>query len=121
MMRPMRILIVEDEPGIRSVLLEMLRRDSESFAVIDCPDGNSARQAIETKSFDLLIVDFSFPYSDGNEIARFFLSRNPGSKCIGMSGACLHKFEKGLFETTFLKPFPLADMKNKIREIRDSL
>lgn len=66
----MRILIVEDEPGIASFLQEGLRE--ESFAVDVAHDGMSGLELAQVNDgeYDLLLIDWMLPGLSGIEIAR---------------------------------------------------
>jgi two-component system, OmpR family, KDP operon response regulator KdpE len=63
-----QILVIEDEPGIRSVLRVLL--ESESYRVIEA--GTAERGEIEARTHkpDLLIVDLGLPDEDGIEVIR---------------------------------------------------
>ncbi len=63
-----RILIVDDEEDIRDVLKITL--SEEDYDIIEAIDGNEALRAIQTKSPDLIILDYKIPYIDGREVCR---------------------------------------------------
>ncbi len=66
----MRILIIEDEPGILSFIKEGLKE--EGFAVDEASDGSSGLQmALDNDGeYDLLLVDWMLPGISGIEICR---------------------------------------------------
>lgn len=66
----MRILIVEDEPGIASFLQEGLRE--ESFSVDVAYDGKKGLELaiVNDGEYDLLLLDWMLPGISGIEIAR---------------------------------------------------
>lgn len=63
-----RILVVEDEPGIRAVLRVLL--EAENYRVVEAE--NAARGEIEARSHrpDLLVVDLGLPDQDGVTLIR---------------------------------------------------
>ena len=67
MKRP-RILIVDDEEDIRDIL--KLTLEEGDYEVIEACDGNEGLKAAQTKSPDLVILDFKMPYLDGREVCR---------------------------------------------------
>lgn len=67
MKRP-RILIVDDEDDIRDILKITL--SEEDYEVIEAADGNEGLKAAQTKSPDLVILDYKMPYIDGREVCR---------------------------------------------------
>lgn len=59
----MRILVVEDDDGIREVLAQSLR--SEAFAVDTAKDGERGSFLARTNEYDLVILDYLLPKKDG--------------------------------------------------------
>jgi two-component system response regulator FlrC len=63
-----RVLVVDDEEGIRSFLAESL--ELEGHAVQQAVDGQAALECLARHSFDLLLTDLSMPRLDGMELLR---------------------------------------------------
>lgn len=57
------ILIVDDELGVRELLLEVL--EDEGHAVVLAANAAQARQSRQTRSFDLVLLDIWMPDTDG--------------------------------------------------------
>ncbi len=66
----MRILIVEDEPGIFNFLKQGL--EEESYAVDIAEDGNKGLKLALSGEYDLLLLDWMVPGVSGIEICRQF-------------------------------------------------
>ncbi len=66
----MRILIVEDEPGISNFLKQGL--EEESYAVDVAEEGNNGLQLALSGEYDLLLLDWMVPGVSGIEICRRF-------------------------------------------------
>lgn len=66
----MRILIVEDEPGILNFLKQGL--EEESYAVDIAEEGKRGLQLALTGEYDLLLLDWMVPGLSGIEISRQF-------------------------------------------------
>lgn len=64
-----RILVVDDEARIRSMLRRFLLE--EGFAVGEAIDGTTARAALERETFDLVLLDLMLPGEDGLSLARY--------------------------------------------------
>jgi len=64
----MRILVIEDEPGIADFLKEGL--EEEFFAVDVAYDGRSGLDLAMTSDYDILIVDWMLPGISGIEVCR---------------------------------------------------
>lgn len=58
----MRILVVDDEVGLRNSLKELL---SETYDVETAEDGEKALQLIQEKSFEIILSDLKMPKLDG--------------------------------------------------------
>ena len=84
--RPLDILVVDDEPGIRQVLTRYF--GSRGHAVVAARDGNEAVRLARQSSFDVVICDFRLPGMDGYEVVRRIRSLPAGvrTRCIIMSG-----------------------------------
>lgn len=64
----MRILIVEDEPGIANFIRDGLVE--EAFAVDTISDGNSGLKTALTNDYDLILLDWMIPGLSGIEVCR---------------------------------------------------
>ncbi|MBI3624681.1 MAG: sigma-54-dependent Fis family transcriptional regulator [Candidatus Rokubacteria bacterium] len=63
-----RILIVDDEEGIREILSRLVQK--EGFEPLAAPDGETALQLLSRESLDILLLDIRMPGLDGMEILR---------------------------------------------------
>ena len=64
----MRILLVEDEPGLIITLTDRLR--SESYEVVSATDGKTGFEKAHSENFDLIILDVMLPKKNGYDVAR---------------------------------------------------
>jgi DNA-binding response OmpR family regulator len=80
------ILLAEDDPQIRTLLVEVLR--NEGYMVYDAPDGEDAIQLFDQNSeqIELLLLDLGLPKRTGVEVFRDIREKKPGVKIIAMSG-----------------------------------
>ncbi|MDQ3690744.1 MAG: response regulator transcription factor [Chloroflexota bacterium] len=67
-MTPARILVVDDDVGIRDVVRAYAARDG--FLVSEAADGYDAARKVETERPDLVILDLMVPGIDGWELCR---------------------------------------------------
>ena len=67
------VLVVDDEPIVRDVVVRYLRRDG--FDTLEAADGESARRLIEDASPQLVVLDVMLPGTDGLALCRWIRSR----------------------------------------------
>ncbi len=60
------ILVVDDEPGIRQTLGDIL--EDEGYRVTGAPDGESALDLLRANHYDVVLLDVWLPGMDGLEV-----------------------------------------------------
>ena len=81
--RHRRILIIDDEKLIRWTLRERLEKEGHVIAEADT--GAVAQELLRQEEFDLLLLDFKLPDTDGIEILRSVRERRPAPAVILMT------------------------------------
>jgi two-component system, OmpR family, response regulator len=74
MSKQIHILIVDDEPRIRTMLRRYLT--GEGFKVSEAADGAALRAALDRETFDLVLLDLVLPGEDGLSLARHIRQRS---------------------------------------------
>lgn len=74
-----RILVVDDDPGIRLALSLKLR--SAGFEVHEASDGVEALEHFRTGGADLVVLDVGMPRLDGYQVARE-LQADPATRSL---------------------------------------
>ncbi len=69
-----RILLVDDEQAVQTLLTYPLRRDG--YEVIAAADGQEALRRFAEQRFDLVVLDLMLPKLDGIEVCRRMRSRS---------------------------------------------
>ncbi|HEV2750333.1 MAG TPA: LytTR family DNA-binding domain-containing protein [Gemmatimonadales bacterium] len=69
-MRPIRTLIVDDEPAARDGMRQLLAADPEIVLTGECANGREATAAIRDTSPDLVFLDVQMPELDGFGVLR---------------------------------------------------
>jgi CheY-like chemotaxis protein len=119
------ILLVEDEPGVRSLVRDTLKEDG--YIVLEA--SNSAEALLLSEQhpgpIHLLFTDVVLPGLSGRHLAERLLLQRPELKILYMSGytddAIVHH---GVLEpgVAFLhKPFTLQILAHKVREVLDGI
>ncbi len=70
-----RILVVDDEEGVRSFLAESLEMDGHH--VEEAANGQEALERLRSRSFDLVLTDLRMPGMDGLELLQKVLAEQP--------------------------------------------
>ncbi len=66
--KPIRVLLVDDEPLAREMIREMLKDDLEVEVVGECVNGREAVEAIQEHNPDLIFLDVQMPEVGGFEV-----------------------------------------------------
>lgn len=113
------ILVVEDEPSQREVLVYNL--ENEGFRVIEAADGNEALLLIDEERPDLILLDWMLPGTSGIEICRQIKMR-PTLRMIPviMLSARSEELDKvrGLetgADDYIVKPYSVAEMLARVK------
>ncbi len=81
---PSSVLVVDDEPVIRSLMDSFLTK--EGYEVTTADDGQQAVQLMEGVHFDLIITDLMMPVLDGVGVLRASKHADPDRPVIIMTG-----------------------------------
>jgi DNA-binding response OmpR family regulator len=111
-----RILLVDDEQSIQTLLSYPLRKDG--YHVTSALDGSEALQRFEEGRFDLVILDLMLPRLDGVEVCRQLRSRSQvpiimltakGSETDKVAG-----LEVGA-DDYITKPFSMREFRSRVK------
>jgi two-component system response regulator AtoC len=75
-----RVLVVDDEEGVRSFIAEALA--GEGLHVVTAQDGQEAAELVERQSFHLVITDLKMPRLDGMALLRKLRAETPETEVI---------------------------------------
>ena len=117
-----RVLVVEDDDGVREALAEML--DMLGYDVTMAADADEAGRVASLGDFDLLVSDFMLPGVSGLDVAARLRQGQPDLKVIVMSGyAESEVLQRGVGDGSvrFLqKPFDLGTLARGLRAALDA-
>jgi PAS domain S-box-containing protein len=109
-----RILVVDDDPEVRELVVSCLA--SFGYAAVDAPDARRALDIIDEAPPDLLLVDFAMPEMNGAELVRRARRDRPRLKAMFMTGyAQTAPFDGEIDGIAVLrKPFKLRELAAKL-------
>ena len=115
-----KILIIDDEPSIRSVLRDIL--EMEDYKVEEAKDGIDALSKIKKTKFDAAICDIKMPKMDGMELLERINILSPDTPVIMISGhgnieTAVEAVKKGAFDYISKPP----DLNRLLITIRNAL
>jgi DNA-binding NtrC family response regulator len=114
-----RILVVDDEEALRSVLSTELV--NSGYEVSTAADGDEAISSVQNKKFDLVLLDIKMPRVDGFEVLKFIKKSYPSTKVIMLTGFADLKnaieSKKHGAEDFVSKPYDLVDLLTTIERV----
>jgi DNA-binding response OmpR family regulator len=112
------ILVVDDEPIVREVVVTYLRR--EGYRTLEAGDGELAKTLVETERPDLVVLDLMLPRTDGLSVCRWI--RAHGSVPVIMLTARTEEADRivGLelgADDYVTKPFSPRELAARVRTV----
>ena len=120
---PFRILIVDDNREIRSILEEYLRE--EGYLAQGAADGKEALAKYAETPFDLIITDLNMPGMTGIELIKEIAKGENATEFIIITGyasldSAIESVKAGAFDY-LVKPFRIEELKVVIKNARDKI
>tara|TARA_B100000609_G_scaffold51817_1_gene40450 strand:- start:491 stop:1657 length:1167 start_codon:yes stop_codon:yes gene_type:complete len=117
-----RILIIEDEPAIRRVLVKILSDEDKSHELFEAENGIEGINLIKKHQFDLIISDVKMPKVDGIEVLEFINLNFPETPFVMISGhgdldMAVDSMKKGAFDYISKPP----DLNRLLTTVRNAL
>jgi two-component system phosphate regulon response regulator OmpR len=114
-----RVLVVDDEPELRSLLVEYLGRNG--FAVLEAADAGAARAAVADAPPALAILDIHMPGENGLSLARSLRESHPrmGLLMLTTAGEPVDRIvglEVGA-DDYMVKPFEMRELLARMRAV----
>ncbi|MBP1933996.1 response regulator [Ammoniphilus resinae] len=112
-----KVLIVDDQYGIRVLLYEVFGK--EGYETFQAANGKQALEIVKNESPDLVILDMKIPGMDGLEILKEIKKINTDIKVIMMTAYGELDMIKEATElgaiTHFTKPFDIDELRLAVR------
>ena len=117
------ILLVEDEPSILKMTTQMLKRKGYTLIAAGTPGDAMELAHTYNSEIHLLMTDVVMPKMNGHDLAENICNHYPNLKCLFMSGYTANVIaHHGVLDegVNFIqKPFSMADLSVKVREVLD--
>jgi signal transduction histidine kinase len=117
------VLVVEDQPALRRLVVEMLER--LGYEVLEAADPARALDLAASRpaAIDLLLTDVAMPGMNGRELAERLRASRPGVRVLYMSGYAEDEVlgkdvVRGAVEL-IPKPFTVQKLAGRVRKILD--
>ena len=64
------VLVVDDDPSIRKMIIAALRRDAPDYTFIEAPNGRDALDLMRSARPDVVVLDLMMPVLSGWDVLR---------------------------------------------------
>ena len=115
MTRP-KVLIVDDDPAIRSLIRCILK--GRAIDIEEADNGGHAIRALQSTAYDAVVLDLMMPAPNGFEVIRFLEENGSGRRVIVVSAAresvVLEQKRSSVVFDVLQKPFDINDLTDKL-------
>ena len=117
-----RILIVDDEESIRT-LLKHTFEERDDYHAVTAPDGFIAIDLLKRQGFDLVLTDWRMADMDGLALAEAVQSISPDTRILLMTGNTAPELDDAVkasrLDGWVKKPFTLSHILNTVEQVID--
>jgi len=111
-----RVLVIDDEKGMRDFLSIMLKR--EGYSVVVSQSADKASEVVAKGEFDLVITDISMPGKSGIDILKQTKAASPETPVIMITAyasteSAIEALKLGAYDY-IIKPFDVEEMKKVV-------
>lgn len=114
-----KILIVDDNPNMSSLLVEML--EVFQYDALRATDGHDALQRVESDDIAMVITDMRMPKMSGLELLQALKQKRPQLPVVIISGYSVDEVDSDIVSAKadgFLnKPFMMSDIEKLLSDL----
>lgn len=112
----MKMLIVEDEKDLCDLLKKRLQKD---YTIDVCPDGESARDYLDTYTYDIVLLDIMLPKIDGITLLKWLRKKKNTTPVLLLTAkSSVEERVEGLdagADDYLVKPFAFEELQARLR------
>ena len=110
-----RVLLVEDDEGVRRFIAESL--EMLGYSVVSASHGREGLERLDDETPELMIVDYAMPGLNGLEVAEAARARAPSLPIILATGYADMEAVRRVFDPAHVlrKPFQINDLDTAVR------
>jgi two-component system LytT family response regulator len=120
LMKPIRVLVADDQPGMRMILSKILQKNGAFEVVGQAEDGKQALEIFERERPEVVFLDVEMPKVDGLECGRQIFDMDPTAVLIYATAH--EQYMKQAFEVYafdyLIKPFKVERVEETLERIR---
>jgi len=114
-----RILVVDDEPEVLEVMVDML--EQEGYSTRSTSDSREASQLLEETPFDVIVSDIVMPHLSGLQLLEIARRQNPDVQVVLVTGYATNELAREALErgaSGFIeKPFRIEQLLATLRGV----
>lgn len=110
-----RILVVDDEPMVRSVLVRLL--ELSGHEVLSAASGSEALSKVMNNSFDIVFTDQGMPEMNGRQLAAEIRNLKPALPIVLLTGDTEAGSPDETIDLVLSKPFKRDDLESSIQQL----
>lgn len=117
------ILVVEDDPSVRLLVLDVLTEIG--YTHLEASEAEGALALLETRRIDLLVTDVGLPGLNGRQLAEIAVGMQPHLRVLFMTGYAEEASHRSAFlgpdMSMITKPFTIDTLAGRIRQLMSDL
>ncbi len=116
--KPLRVLLVEDDPMVREAVSAYLHRDMHEVST--AVTGREGLEKFKEGAFDLVVTDLALEELNGESLATAIREQNAAVPIILLTGYAEKLVETSRFDAVLHKPLVPADLWRAIAEVTNA-
>ena len=113
--QPVHILAVDDEPGVRNILANLLKTKGHSVSVAS--SGYEALDQLKVRDIDIVFTDHGMPEMNGHQLAQAIRQTKPDLPIVLVTGDTEFEYQVEEIDAIIGKPFFLEDLQRVIDDL----